>query len=204
MLVVILTLAAVSGVEDWKLLTLHWWIWLLVAAPALLLTIDLVLAWRGRGIVRSRAGALGLLAVLVVANLFAVAILVAALATTSIHDLGGVELLVTAVAIWLANVIVFGLLFWELDSGGPTARLRRARTSPDFGFPQDDDSSDVERWSPRAWDYLYVSLTNSIAFSPTDTMPLSLSAKGLMALESAIAAFTVLLVLARAVNVIGS
>ncbi len=60
------------------------------------------------------------------------------------------------------------------------------------------------RWNPQVWDYLYVSLTNSIAFSPTDTMPLSLRAKGLMGLESFVSAVTILLVAARAVNVLGS
>ena len=73
----------------------------------------------------------------------------------------------------------------------------------DFRFPQDDDQ-DTEVWKPQVWDYLYVSLTNSIAFSPTDTMPLSLRAKGLMGLESFVSAVTVLLVAARAVNVLGS
>ena len=72
-----------------------------------------------------------------------------------------------------------------------------------FRFPQDDDQ-DTEVWKPQVWDYLYVSLTNSIAFSPTDTMPLSLRAKGLMGLESFVSAVTVLLVAARAVNVLGS
>ena len=61
-----------------------------------------------------------------------------------------------------------------------------------------------EEWKPQVWDYLYVSLTNSIAFSPTDTMPLSLRAKALMGLESFVSAITVLLVAARAVNVLGS
>ena len=61
----------------------------------------------------------------------------------------------------------------------------------------------MRSWKPQVWDYLYVSLTNSIAFSPTDTLPMSLRAKGLMGLESFIAAATILLVAARAVNVLG-
>jgi hypothetical protein len=75
----------------------------------------------------------------------------------------------------------------------------------DFQFPQDGDPTPAsQNWRPQVWDYLYVSVTNSIAFSPTDTMPLSLRAKALMGFESAIAAVTVLLVAARAVNVLGS
>ena len=155
--------------------------------------------------VRSRSAALGLLAVLVLGNIAAVAILVVGLVTTNTNDLSGGELLFTAFAIWSANVIVFGLLFWELEAGGPVERiLARSRTSSDFLFPQDDGSTDEDDWRPQAWDYLYVSLTNSIAFSPTDTMPLTLRAKAAMGLESAIAAVTVLLVAARAVNVLGN
>jgi hypothetical protein len=115
-------------------------------------------------------------------------------------------LLLTAFAIYTADVVVFGLLYWELDAGGPMARSQASsRTVLDFRFPQDESRvADRTGWSPKVWDYLYVSLTNSIAFSPTDAMPLSLRAKAMMGLESAISAVTVLLVAARAVNVLGS
>jgi uncharacterized membrane protein len=195
-------LALVSWSRGWELLGLAWWIWLVLGAPALLLTVDLVLASRGAGLVRSRRAALVLLGLLVAGNLVALAILVAGLVTSSTSDLSGGELLLTAFAIYTADVIVFGLLYWELDGGGPTARRSTlTRVALDFRFPQDDRP---EQWRPVAWDYLYVSLTNSIAFSPTDTMPLSLRAKASMGLESAISAITVLLVAARAVNVLGS
>jgi hypothetical protein len=79
------------------------------------------------------------------------------------------------------------------------------RRAPDFQFPQDENPQlAVADWHPQVWDYLYLSLTNSIAFSPTDTMPLSLRAKAAMGLESFISAGTILLVAARAVNVLGS
>ncbi len=196
-------LAVVSRHEGWTLSGLPWWAWLIVASPAALLGVDLVMAWRGGALVRSRAAALVLLGILVLANAVALGILVAALITTSTSDLTGGELLLTAFAIWSADVIVFGLLFWESDSGGPVERmLAPTRVARDFRFPQDEDHG-VD-WRPQAWDYLYVSLTNSIAFSPTDTMPLSLRAKAFMGVESAISAATVLLVAARAVNVLGS
>jgi hypothetical protein len=201
-----LALSVVSRIESWQLLNLKWWIWLVVAVPALLLTIDLVLAMRGRGLVRSRQAAVLFLGFLVLGNLIAVAILVAGLLTTNVNRLSGAELLFNAIVIWSANVIVFGLIFWELDAGGPLRRsLAEARAAPDFLFPQDSAPPPVlAAWAPRAWDYIYVSVTNSIAFSPTDTLPLSLRAKAMMGLESAIAAFTVLLVFARAVNVIAA
>jgi uncharacterized membrane protein len=205
-LVVMLTLALVSWSQGWELVGLSWWVWLIVGLPVLLLTIDLTLTLRGVGLVRTRRAALALLGLLVLGNFVALAILVAALVTTNTRDLGGGELLLTAFTIYTTNVIVFGLLFWELDSGGPDVRLQqRERTPVDFLFPQDGGAGpDASTWRPQAWDFLYVSLTNSIAFSPTDTMPLTVRTKVVMGLESAISAVTILLVAARAVNVLGS
>jgi hypothetical protein len=106
-------------------------------------------------------------------------------------------LLLAAGQIWLTNVLVFALAFWELDRGGPVSRTQVARPRlpvADFRFPQDEDhdaigevakrSSEKSGWAPGFIDYLYVSVTNSSAFSPTDTMPLSPRAKILMAVES--------------------
>jgi len=205
-LLMLVLLAIVSWARGWELLGLPWWIWLLLGIPALLLTIDISLTFGGSGLVRSRNAALLLLGLLVLGNFIALAILVAGLVTTSTQELGGGELLLTAFAIWTTDVIAFALLFWELDAGGPVARLRvHARVTPDFQFPQDENPQLASKgWSPQAWDYAYLSLTNAIAFSPTDVMPLSLRAKATMGLESAISAVTVLLVAARAVNVLGS
>ena len=107
------------------------------------------------------------------------------------------SLLRAAGQIWLTNVLVFALAYWELDRGGPVTRTQVARPRlpvADFRFPQDEDhdavqevakrSSEKSGWAPGFIDYLYVSVTNSSAFSPTDTMPLSPRAKLLMAVES--------------------
>jgi hypothetical protein len=206
MLLVFVLLGVVSWVEGWQLLGLPWWIWLLVAVPVLLLTIDLSMSYRGAGLVRSREAAPVLLGLLVVGNVAALGILVAGLVTTKASDLGGGELLLTGFAIWSANLMVFALSFWEVDAGGPVARSgESSRASIDFQFPQDQNApSGGEVWQPQVWDYVYVSLTNSIAFSPTDTMPLTLRAKAMMGAESAISAITILLVAARAVNILGS
>ena len=111
------------------------------------------------------------------------------------------ELLAHGAVVWLTNIITFGLLFWMLDEGGPRVRAERGRLDPDFQFPQDA----VRRsdWSPRLSDYLYVALTNAIAVSPTDTMPLTRRAKGLMAIESLISYSVAVVVIAQAVNVLG-
>jgi hypothetical protein len=200
---VLVALAAISRAEGWELLGLPWWIWLVLGLPAFFLTVDLVLAVRGKGLVRSRNAAIVLLVFLASGNVVALVILVAGLVTSSTSDLSGGELLLTGFAIYTTDLVVFGLIFWEVEAGGPMARLRSPVRNPiEFRFPQDDDPS--AGWRPRVWDYLYVSLTNSIAFSPTDTLPLTLRAKTLMGLESFVAAVTVLLVAARAVNVLGS
>jgi uncharacterized membrane protein len=205
-LLTLVLLAVVSLVAGWELLDrMGGWVWLLLAAPELILLIDLLLGARGAGLARTRRVALWLLRVLVVGNLTALAILVAGLVTASTKELGGGELLLTALAILVTNVIVFGLWFWEIDDGGPVARAQHPRTKPDFQFPQDENPQLArDGWMPNVWDYVYLSLTNSIAFSPTDAMPLSRHAKLLMGLESAISIAAVVLVTARAVNVLGT
>ena len=109
--------------------------------------------------------------------------------------------MLNALVVWLTNLIVFGLLFWELDGGGPLERVVHGRALPDFQFPQDQNPELARAsWRPRLADYMYVSLTNSLAFSPTDAMPLSIRAKSLMSLETLISTLVVLFVIARAIN----
>jgi hypothetical protein len=204
LLAVFVALALLSRMEGWALLGFPWWAWLILGVPALFLVIDLLVARRGRGLVRSRQAAIALLFFLVAGNIAALGVLVVGLMTTNTSDLGGGELLATGLAIYVADLIVFGLMFWELDAGGPFVRSASSRRrADDLRFPQ-DESDASGGWRPQVWDYLYVSLTNAIAFSPTDTMPLSLRAKAAMGIEAAISAATVLLVAARAVNVLGS
>lgn len=128
----------------------------------------------------------------------------------------GPKLLQSALQVWVTNVIGFALLYWEIDRGGPVMRTMAKRTDlpvADFRFPQDEDHDAVDEvarrssraidWTPAFVDYLYFSMSNSMAFSPTDTMPLSPRAKMLMGLE-AFGGFVILaLVIARAVSLIG-
>ncbi len=117
----------------------------------------------------------------------------------------GRELIVAGLVLWLTNVLVFGLWYWELDRGGPIAREKGAPAEQAaFLFTQMTDQPKwwPEGWRPRFLDYLYVSLTNSTAFSPTDTMPLTLGAKALMGLQGVVSLMIVGLVLARAVNIL--
>ena len=107
----------------------------------------------------------------------------------------------------VTNIVVFGILYWLIDLGGPNKRARNHDEKiddlrhPDFLFPQ-QNIEHLKDWEPRFVDYLYVSYTNVVAFSPTDTMPLTKMAKALMAVQSALAVSTLAFVIARAVNVL--
>jgi uncharacterized membrane protein len=200
---VFVVLAVVSRNQGWRLVDVSWGLWAVLALPGLLLCVDLWLGPRGPGLAGNRLGALVLLGIIVAGNVVGLLLLIAALITMRTDDLGGGQLLLTAAVIWLANVIVFGICYWELDCGGPVARDHASvRPSPDLQFPQDQERGST--WTPRVWDYLYVSLTSASAFSPTDTMPLTLKAKLLVGLESTVSLVIVVLVTARAVNVLGS
>jgi hypothetical protein len=158
----------------------------------------------------SRGVSIALAGVVVVTNLVALGMLISSLTKP---DTSGGSLLLGAVQVWLTNVIGFGLLFWELDRGGPVARHELSREefpAADWRFSQDENgdnvgevargSSEQGGWVPTFVDYLYLSLTNSSAFSPTDTMPLTSRAKALMGVEATAALFVTLLVIARAVG----
>ena len=114
----------------------------------------------------------------------------------------GPTVLLNSAQVWATDIIAFGLAYWELDGRGPVSRrLPADPQARDFRFPQEDLGRPVP-WRPAFFDYLYFSLSNMIAFSPTDVMPFTIRAKGLMALQ-AITGFGLLaLVIARAVNIL--
>jgi uncharacterized membrane protein len=115
----------------------------------------------------------------------------------------GRELIVSGALIWLTNVIIFGLWYWETDRGGPGARAAGHDQAPDFLFPQmSGDRIGPINWRPQFIDYLYVSLTNAEAFSPTDTLPLTPKAKTIMGVQSLVSLVTIALVVSRAVNIL--
>jgi len=203
---ILVVLAAVSRYARWDLAGHRlWWMWLLDAAPYLFLSATLLFGV-GRLVRhdRRREIVISLLALVWFFNVLGVAALVVSLVARSSVHITGRQLLFEGAAVWFTNAIAFGLAFWELDCGGPVARaFAVAPRKPDFQFPQDENPQLArDGWSPRLWDYFYVSLTNSIAFSPTDAMPLTRAAKALMSAGSVLSAITVLLVTARAVNIL--
>ncbi len=148
-----------------------------------------------------RLAALAGIAVVNVANISSVVLLVGALLNAK--PVSGRQLVYSAVAVWVTNAIVFGLWFWELDRGGPGVRGTDSERLPDFQFPQMATPEVASKsWLPTCIDYLYVGFTNATAFSPTDAMPLTAAAKSLMTAESMVSLITVVVVAARAVNIL--
>jgi uncharacterized membrane protein len=113
------------------------------------------------------------------------------------------RLLVAALLVLVVNVVTFALLYWQLDGGGPAGRVAHPAPFPDFQFPQTGTSGlAAPGWRPRFGDHLYLAFTAMVAFSPTDTMPLTLRVKGLMALQSVISLCVLVVVLARVINIL--
>jgi hypothetical protein len=141
-------------------------------------------------------------ALLSLANAWSVTRLVVGLVNGTEGNSAG-SLLITGGMIWLTNVIVFALWYWEFDRGGPAARAHADRVYPDFQFVQmATPQLAPPDWEPAFADYLYLAFTNAAAFSPTDVLPMSRWAKMGMTLQAAISIVTVALVVARAVNIL--
>lgn len=173
---------------------------LMVALLAPLIAARSTDQYRGLSLVRLLS--IGLIAVVNAANLLSLVQLIRLLLKP-----GGIHspdpLLFSSVDIWLTNILVFALWFWELDRGGPYLRRSDQHRLPDFFFPQMAKSFEGgEAWSPEFADYFYVAFTNATAFSPTDTMPLTHWAKLLMTVQAFASLITVALVAARAVNIL--
>jgi hypothetical protein len=183
--------------------------WPLIAMEVLLLVILLILnpVKLTRSTTAGRTANLVLLAAITIDNTASAVVLDYNILTGQVSN-DAALLLGSGAAVFITNIIVFGIWYWEIDLGGPFARAGvkerdPKRRYPDFLFPQ----MDVRKlappdWEPRFLDYLYVSVTNVMAFSPTDTMPLTHRAKAMMTLQALVAVSTLALVFARAVNVL--
>ncbi len=142
-----------------------------------------------------------LIALISVANVVSMALLVQHLLTGTVTQ--GRELVYSAVAIWITNVVIYGLWFWEIDRGGPHRRAGNTTAWPDLQFPQMENPHLARAdWYPRFIDYLYTSFANGTSFAPADAMPLSARAKALFASESIVSLVTIAVVAARAVNIL--
>jgi hypothetical protein len=148
-----------------------------------------------------RIASIGVIALITIANAAAIVLLVRLLIAGS-HTEARV-LLRAGIHMWVTNVLVFALWFWQLDAGGPIQRRLAPRRAPDFLFTQQTLAEGAGTgWQPTFIDYLFLSYTNATAFSPTDTLPLSHWAKLLMIAESAASLLLAIMVVARAVNIL--
>jgi hypothetical protein len=195
-------LAVSSETQGWTTWVTPWWVWLFPVVPELFFIVS-TLPRPHRALVemgiRRKVGIV-LVALASAGNSFLVLAVIASL--VSGHETSGAHLLLKGASVWLTNVILFGLWFWLFDRGGPASRIEPDPPPPDFQFPQmENPELAAPDWRPHFVDYMYVSFTNSIAFSPTDSMPLNRWAKLLMLVEASISALVILLVAARAVNI---
>ncbi len=179
-------------------------VWLVpVLAAALLIPIAIADPSRITGRSRLlRILTIGLVAILVFRSGWSTAWLANDLLHNGPETNNATVLLATGALIWLGNNLVFALLYWQLDSGGPAARANGVAKYPDMAFPGHLNPEVVPPgWRPNFVDYLYLGLTTALAFSPTDVMPLARWAKLTMALQSLISVVLITLVIARAVNI---
>jgi uncharacterized membrane protein len=150
-----------------------------------------------------RINAFLLIAVATLANGYALAVVTNRLLQGGHAGTSGRALILTAINIFLTNIIVFALWYWEMDGGGPGERQRIRRYEQDFLFPQhQNELYKHPEWKPMFIDYLHVSSTNAMTFGPTDTAPLSRRAKMLMLLQTSVSLITLALVAARAVSIL--
>ena len=179
--------------------------WLVPLVESLLLVV-LIVGDPGRIDRRSqllRVLSIALVAVLLVTSLSFTARLIAELVTGGSATESAATLLLAGNAVWVSNNIAFGLLYWELDAGGPALRAHRSGRRADFAFPQQvNPLPGWQDWRPRFVDYLYLGFTNATAFSPTDVMPLATWTKLTMLAQSLISITILGLIIARAVNVL--
>lgn len=177
-----------------------WWVFPIIQLVALAVVI---LEDPGRIDRRSRSArgvTIALIAIMTVGATGALYVLLQEI-ITSAHDVTATVLLGRGASLWVTNVIVFSLWYWEIDRGGPAERSAGSKIPPSFAFPENAMPEFASKgWLPWYPDYLYLSFTNATAFSPTDTLPVRTWAKMTMMLESSISLVTAILVIARAIN----
>jgi hypothetical protein len=178
------------------------WVYPLVTGAMMLISLGIYLPSRREPPRILRMLSLSLTAILVIAS-FVVMVLLIRGVFVGTH-LKATSLFVTGIVFWILNLVVFALLFWELDGNGPEARAVGEPDYPDLVFPQqqrDQEGLAAPDWKPMFADYLFVSLTSAIAFSPTDTLPYSRWAKLVMGIEAVMSMATLAMLIARAINI---
>ena len=179
-----------------------WWV-----GPVLQLVLLGLLIAQDRGRIDRRSATMHrLMVALLVVMTLGIALSVIVLAIDILVAVRGVTatiLLGRGAAIWVENVIVFSLWYWQLDRGGPAERAAGSPIPPSFAFPENATPELAPTgWRPAYPDYLYLAYTNATAFSPTDTLPVRRWAKLTMMVQSTLSLVIAILVIARAINVL--
>jgi uncharacterized membrane protein len=117
-------------------------------------------------------------------------------------SVNGLQLLSSGVVVWASNILLFSMAYWRIDRGGPEARLNQPDTKPDWVFPKESDA--LKDKNPTFVDYLFLAYWTATAFSPADALPLTSRAKLLMMLESMVSLVTIIVIVARAIGIVGS
>ncbi len=180
-------------------------VWLFPAISAVLLvaSVAVYLPQRAEPSQIMRALAVSLVGMLVIANAVSLVELVRNI-FVGVAGITPVGLLLVGIVLWVVNIAIFALVYWELDGDGPDMRADGYRDFPDLVFPQqqpDQHGLAPANWKPTFPDYLYVSLTAATAFSPTDAMPYSKRVKLVMGIESTMSLAIVAMIVARAINI---
>lgn len=150
-----------------------------------------------------RLATISLTALVSVANIISLILVCSALIHGD-HNVQGEQLLISALSIYITNIVMFGLWYWQLDGGGSGGR-GIGQPPVDFLFPQMGVSDAITQqpdWQPTFFDYLFISITTATAFSPTEAMPLTHRAKFLLSTQGLVSLATVALVAARAINIL--
>jgi uncharacterized membrane protein len=179
-----------------------WWLFPLLESVLLVIVILRDPGRIDRRTRQARRSTIVLLAVMTIGTMGGVVVLIYDI-LVSVEKVNATDLLGRGAAIWVTNIIVFSLWYWELDRGGPAERAAGSGVPPSFAFPENAMPEFAEAgWRPKYPDYLYLAYTNATAFSPTDTLPVRTWAKMTLLLQSAVSLVTAILVIARAINVL--
>ena len=116
----------------------------------------------------------------------------------------GYQLISSSISVWTTNVLIFSIVYWRIDRGGPEARANGINLKSDWLFPIEDRPETARSWEPSFVDYLFLAFCTATAFSPTEAQPITSRAKLLMMLESAVSLVTIVAVAARAINILGA
>ncbi len=181
--------------------------WLLFAAGAIALAPMAATALRPRSTAWQRIERVATFALAVGAGTANFVVLVALIfdMIERSKNVDGLKLLSSSIAVWATNVMTFSLLYWQFDRGGPASRASAAPERPDWIFPSEQapDGAVPAGWRPQFIDYLFLAFSTATAFSTTDALPLTGRAKLAMMIESMISLATLVVVGARAINVLG-